>query len=150
MVSSIPFINNYFSSTQQTELTQLIKEPYNSDYEAHQFTLGAQSYRSRLAKLTPKKKGYFVAFWEKNSQNQNQAFSLEQHPDYLIIAIMDQEKKGLFIFPKDILAVQGILRTDTQKGKMAIRVYPSWEADLNQTATKTQTWQCQYFVDLSS
>lgn len=33
---------------------------------------------------------------------------------------------------------------------MAFRVYPSWENNLNQTATKTQEWQVQYFIDLSS
>ncbi len=33
---------------------------------------------------------------------------------------------------------------------MALRVYPSWVDNLNKSAKRTQTWQLQYFVDLSS
>ncbi|MDU1373352.1 MAG: MepB family protein, partial [Staphylococcus epidermidis] len=34
-------------------------------------------------------------------------------------------------------------------GKMAFRVYPTWEKDLNRVAHKTQEWQKQYFIDMS-
>ncbi|WP_338087777.1 MepB family protein [Leuconostoc rapi] len=33
------------------------------------------------------------------------------------------------------------------KGKIAFRVYPSWENDLNNTAVKIQFWQMPYIVD---
>ncbi|MEG0256504.1 MAG: MepB family protein [Vagococcus sp.] len=42
-----------------------------------------------------------------------------------------------------------ILRTSEQKGKMALRVYPTWLTDLNPTATKTQKWQAPFFFDMS-
>lgn len=132
------------------EITNLIAEPQNKEYEGYQFTIDNLSYRSRLAKTTPKKKGYFVAFWEKNAENNNQAYEFTTSPDYTIIAIDDYHKKGLFIFPKEVLLKQKILKNDTQKGKMAIRVYPTWEKELNPTATKTQAWQINYFNDLSS
>lgn len=32
---------------------------------------------------------------------------------------------------------------------MALRVYPSWVTELNTNAAKTQTWQVEYFIDLS-
>ena len=32
---------------------------------------------------------------------------------------------------------------------MAMRVYPPWEDNLNKTATQTQKWQKEYFIDLS-
>ena len=32
---------------------------------------------------------------------------------------------------------------------MAMRIYPSWEYNLNQTAFKTQKWQLNYFIDLT-
>lgn len=124
-------------------------EKQNKEYEGALITINHTQYRSRLAKLTPKKKGYFVAFWEKDNHKKNQAFSYEESPEKLIVAIIDESKKGLFIFPKTILLEQGILRTDSQKGKMAIRIYPSWETDLNSSATKTQKWQVPYFVDLT-
>ncbi|MFW7395241.1 MepB family protein, partial [Vagococcus fluvialis] len=57
----------------------------NEEYEGYTFNIGETAYRSRLAKLTPKKKGYFVAFWEKDDTNQNQAYSFKNSPDYLII-----------------------------------------------------------------
>lgn len=132
------------------KLTKLIPEIQNQDYEGYTFFIGDTTYRSRLAKVTPKKQGYFVAFWEKDETNQNQAFTFENSPEYLIIIIIDETKKGFFLFPKEILYKQKILKTEIQKGKMAIRVYPSWETNLNPTATKTQKWQQIYFTDLST
>ncbi len=37
-----------------------------------------------------------------------------------------------------------------KKNKMAFRVYPSWEHDLNRTATLTQKWQTPYFINISA
>ncbi|WP_332464411.1 MepB family protein, partial [Vagococcus sp.] len=94
-----------------------MEEKQNIDYEGMTFTIDNTSYRSRLAKLTPKKKGYFVAFWEKNENNINQAFSFANCPDKVVITIIDKQKKGLFIFPKEVLKAKKILRTSEQKGK---------------------------------
>lgn len=149
-MTSLELIQSYLNHNNLGNITHLFKELQNADYEGYTFLVNKLSYRSRLAKLTPKKKGYFVAFWEKNTQNSNQAYSYTESPDYLIVTIIDDNKKGLFLFPKEILLTKKILMTDTQKGKMAIRVYPTWETELNQTAEKTQNWQCQYFIDLSS
>lgn len=124
-------------------------EKQNSGYEGFIFQLNHHVYRSRLAKLTPKKKGYFVAVWEKDANGMNQAYCYEDSPDKLIISIIDGEKCGQFIFPKSILLTYGILKNATQKGKMAFRVYPSWVSDLNATAKKTKSWQRDYFIDLS-
>lgn len=30
-----------------------------------------------------------------------------------------------------------------------MRIYPTWEQKLNQTANKTQSWQLNYFIDLT-
>ena len=124
-------------------------EEQNSDYEGAIFQLSHHIYRMRLAKLTPKKKGYFVAVWEKDTTGTNQAYSYEESPDKLIVSIIDGEKCGQFIFPKSTLLTYGILKNATQKGKMAFRVYPSWVSGLNATAKKTQAWQSAYFIDLS-
>lgn len=109
-------------------ITLLSEEKQNAEYEGFlcQVNESQQLIRSRLAKKTPKKEGYFVAFWEKN-----------------------QEKQGLFLLPKECLIQQKILKMHQQKGKMAARFYPSWCQNLNQTAKKTQKWQLTYFTDLS-
>ena len=47
------------------------KDTYNSEYEGFCFQADGLSFRSRRAKKTPKKQGYFVAFWEKDTNNKN-------------------------------------------------------------------------------
>lgn len=125
-------------------------EEQNIDYEGATFCLNQRVYRTRLAKLTPKKKGYFVAMWERDAHGTNQAYQYEDSPNKLIVSVIDGEKCGQFIFPKSVLLAKGILKTATQKGKMAFRVYPTWVSDLNATATKTQAWQSDYFIDGSN
>ncbi|WP_281177227.1 MepB family protein [Peribacillus loiseleuriae] len=60
-----------------------------------------------------------------------------------------QVRRGQFIFPKKVLLKYGILKSPKQKGNMALRVYPSWVTELNTNATRTQSWQADYFIDLS-
>ncbi|EOL46071.1 MepB family protein [Enterococcus phoeniculicola] len=126
------------------------EENQNKEYEGVRFSIGHRTYRSRLAKRTPKKIGYFVAFWEKSTTGKNQAYQYDSSPDKLIISIIDEERKGQFIFQKEILLEKGILRSTTTKGKMGIRVYPSWETSLNKTALNTQNWQKPYFFEYSN
>jgi hypothetical protein len=57
--------------------------------------------------------------------------------------------KGQFVFPKSKLLEKGILKNEDTQGKMAIRVYPFWEKELNKSAAQTQKWQQEYFIDLS-
>lgn len=104
-----------------------------------------QLIRSRLAQKTPKKEGYFVVFWEKDELNVNQPFKANNSPDYLAIVVDDGNQKGLFLIPKQIAVQQKILSTDRQTGKMAMRFYPPWCTNLNNTAKKTKRWQMNYF-----
>ena len=124
-------------------------EKQNEDYEGMTFTINNQLFRSRLAKKTPTKKGYFVVFWKKDENNINQPFLFEESPQETLVFVLDNEKRGVFKFPKEILLKKGILKGDKSKGKMGIRVYPEWESDLNQTAKKTQQWQLNYFTFLN-
>ena len=149
-MKTLTLIADTLSSFDKVIIKKEHEETQNSEYEGLIVTINGQSYRSRLTKLTPKKVGYFVAFWEKGPNNQNQAFDMTNTPDKLIISIIDGDLKGRFVFPKSILIKQGILRREHAKGKMAIRVYPTWLDQLNATARQTQQWQGAYFVDLSS
>lgn len=124
-------------------------EPQNAAYEGAVFHYNTSFFRLRRAKRTPKKAGYFVAFWEKDEMSRNQAYHVADSPTKLIVVISDGDFQGQFVFPREVLHNQGVLRDDRQTGKMALRVYPRWEGNLNKTATRTQAWQLPYFVDLA-
>lgn len=124
-------------------------EPQNATYEGAVFQYDSSFFRLRRAKRTPKKAGYFVAFWQKDEQFRNQAYHVADSPAKLVVVISDGEREGQFVFPKEVLHTHGVLRDAEQAGKMAMRVYPQWEKALNKTATSTQAWQLPYFVDLT-
>ncbi len=111
--------------------------------------MNSKTVRFRVARKTPKKIGQFVVCWEKGSDNKNQAYSYEDATDLLVINTFGSHNKfGQFIFPKDILLEHNILRTDTSNGKMAIRVYPSWDTPTSKHAIATQRWQLPYFINM--
>lgn len=60
--------------------TKIQTERQNSVYEGMTFVVGNTTFRSCLAKKTPKKKGYFTALWE-HPHEKNQAYSLSGYPD---------------------------------------------------------------------
>ncbi|MDG4957509.1 MepB family protein [Lactococcus lactis] len=126
-------------------------EEQNIDYEGAILydTQKGHLIRSRLGKLTPKKSGFFTVFWEQDIQGRNHPFCAQESPDFLLVAVYDENRKGIFLIPKAVTIDQKILSTNTQKGKMAMRFYPVWCQGLNPTAQKTQRWQLEYFIDLS-
>ncbi|PTI29394.1 MepB protein [Mammaliicoccus vitulinus] len=142
-LNELPLFNHRFSSVNYEF------EQWNHEYEGFNFEFNGIEFKSRLAKKTPKKVGYFVAFWRKNEINKNRPFNFSESKDKLIINILDGSKKGQFVFPKELLVKKGIISSDKHKGKMAIRVYPTWECDLNKTAISTQKWQAPYFLDFT-
>ncbi|WP_375178808.1 MepB family protein [Enterococcus rotai] len=148
-MESLNYLLKIVDQISDLPLENLEVEEQNKDYQGLTFSIGQQTFRSRKAKITPKKLGYFVAFWEKDAANKNQPYESISAPEKLIITIFDQEKVGQFIFPKAILAEQHILTTGSIKGKMALRLYPDWVMGLNKTASKTQQWQSPYFIDLT-
>ena len=148
-MKSINLINDLLAYFGNLTIQKITVEPQNAAYEGTCLEIDGHHYRSRLAKLTAKKKGYFVVFWEKDANNQNQPYDFASSPDKLIISVIDGHQKGQFIFPKSVLLAKGILSGPHAAGKMASRVYPSWVKDLNLSAQKTQKWQAPYFIDLS-
>ena len=127
------------------------EEKQNSKYGAGTFRLSSRTVRFRVANITPAKEGQFVALWEKDENNKNQPYSYEEAPALLVITTFKNDNKfGQFIFPKDILFQRNIFRSSSTKGKMAIRVYPSWDKPTSKQALETQKWQLPYFVNMSS
>ncbi|ALS03365.1 MepB protein [Enterococcus silesiacus] len=149
-MESLDYLLKILAEISQLSLEKLQVEEQNKEYEGVIFSVGKQTFRSRKAKQTPKKAGYFVVFWEKDDQNKNQPYDAITAPDKLVITVFDQEKKGQFIFPKEILIEKGILSHGKITGKMALRVYPDWIDELNPTAAATQRWQVPFFIDLTA
>lgn len=145
------YVNKMFYEPNYLTIKDVREEAQNSDYGAGIFQLNSKSIRFRVAKITPKKIGQFVAFWEKDENNKNQAFSYEKATDLLVINTFTKNNKfGQFVFPKEVLGKHNILKTADTKGKMAIRVYPRWEVPTSKQAIETQKWQLEYFVGIDN
>ena len=67
----------------------------------------------------------------------------------VIISVRKENNFGQFIFPKAVLLEKGIFSTSTKEGKRATRVYPPWDVTTSKQAQKTQTWQMNYFLEIS-
>ncbi|WP_018759047.1 MepB family protein [Paenibacillus terrigena] len=150
--SALTYVNEIFYEPNHLKINSIREETQNSEYGAGIFQLDSKSVRFRVAKITPTKTGQFVAFWEKDFDNKNQAFSYENAPDLLVINTFTNNNHdlGQFVFPKELLVNHNILKTATSKGKMAIRVYPSWDTPTSKQAIATQKWQLPYFVTMNS
>lgn len=147
-LKSIDFFNT-ISNQLKIKYTILNEEQWNKEYEALNLKINNTICKSRLAKKTSKKPGYFVTLWTKDENDINQPFDYAKFPEKLIVNIIDEPRCGQFIFPREILLDKSILTCNLKLGKMAFRVYPRWVKQLNPTAFKTQQWQSKYFIDLT-
>jgi hypothetical protein len=68
--------------------------------------------------------------------------------DFIIITSKSHDNLGQFIFPKSVLADNGIITRNDKKGKRGIRVYPPWDLTTNKQAIKAQNWQTKYFLTI--
>lgn len=121
------------------DLNDVEIETQNKAYDG--FSLPTASIRSRCAKKTPKKAGYFVTHYVKDGNSSNRPYTTTETLDTLAIFVPN---KGVFLLPKETLIQHGIV-TDAQFGKMGFRIYLPTETELNRTAQKTQAWQAPYF-----
>ncbi|USL41030.1 MepB family protein [Priestia megaterium] len=149
--NALTYVNENFYEPNHFAIKAIQEEAQNSDYGAGIFQLNSKSVRFRVAKNTPNKVGQFVSFWEKDENHKNQAFSYGKATDLLVINTFTSKKRfGQFVFPKEVLLKQKILKTATTKGKMAIRVYPIWDKPTSKQAIETQKWQLEYFVEMNN
>jgi len=139
-----------FLLTTNIQWSNFKADPNSRAYAACQFQLNGQIVLYRQAKITPKKIGQFVSFWQRQAQGTTAPFS-SQHPlSFYLVYVEKDNYKGLFIFPKAILIEKNILSTIQQTGKRGFRVYPNWDQPTNATAKSTQKWQLQYFYALDN
>lgn len=130
--------------------TTPIPEAESAEYGAYTFQLNDYSIRFRVAKTTPTKAGQFVTLWKRQKGGPIQPFDHSDPIDFFVISARKENHFGQFIFPKSVLCEQGVVSTNNQGGKRAIRVYPPWETFLNKQAEKTQQWQIKYFLEIPS
>lgn len=147
--TALAHLNKIIYKPNQLFVESIREEKQNAAYGAGAFRLSSKKVRFRVAKITPTKTGQFVAFWEKDENYKNQPYSYEEALDLLVITTFKNENEcGQFIFSKEVLFEQNILRSSTTTGKMAMRVYPSWDSPTSKQAMKTQQWQLPYFIDM--
>ncbi len=150
MHSELEFIDKVVFKVCELGLEHLEIETESQDYFAHNFKLGKQKVKFRIAKITPTKIGQFVTIWKRNQKGITEPFDISDDIDFYIIATRQNEKLGIFIFPKGILHKNKILSDKITSGKRGIRVYPTWDLTINKQAQKTQLWQSRYFLEISA
>ena len=130
------------------DLTNLKKNLESKEYGACTFELNGKSIQQRFSKITPTKSGQFVTIWKRNDNGITEPLDNSDEFDFIIITARDKDNFGQFIFPKSVLADNGIITHNGKEGKRGIRVYPPWDIATNKQAIKTQSWQTKYFLTI--
>lgn len=68
MKSSVRLLNHIIKIMNLQQSLIIRDEQWNQSYEAYNFNINGYVFKSRLAKKTTKKKGYFLSLWEKIKQ----------------------------------------------------------------------------------
>lgn len=130
------------------EVTNVEQNPESKEYGACSFMLNGKTIQQRVAKITPTKTGQFVTIWKRNEKGITEPLDYSDDFDFIIITARDNANFGQFIFPKSVLADNGIITRNGKTGKRGIRVYPPWDVVTNRQAIKTQRWQSTYFLTI--
>lgn len=125
-------------------------EAEGAEYGAYTFKLNRWLIRFRVAKITPTKVGQFVTLWKRSERGPIAPYDLSDPTDLYVISTRKGHHFGQFVFPKAVLCERGILSNNNKGGKRAIRVYPPWDEPTSGQAEKTQRWQLDYFLEISS
>ncbi len=127
-----------------------VPEEQSGDYESGRVKIGAHLWRIRTARITPTKPGAFVAVWSRTLDGKTEPFRPTDECDGLMVFVEEGPRFGVFTFTREHLIELGVVQTSSSPGKRGFRVYPSWCANLNAQATRTQGSQAAAFVDLSA
>ncbi len=132
------------------EFSNFQESEESAEYEACTFQLETLQIISRTAKITPKKVGQFVTIWKRNSVGITTPFHELDVFDFIVINVQKNEEFGQFVFPKSVLTQKRIVATENKDGKRGIRVYPPWDSPTSKQAIKTQAWQLNYFLPITT
>ncbi|TAE13197.1 MAG: hypothetical protein EAZ95_11510 [Bacteroidetes bacterium] len=131
------------------ELRKLERSLESEEYSACSFELNGKKILYRVSKITPTKIGQFVTIWKRNKEGITIPFDVADDLDFVVITSKNASNLGQFIFPKAVLADNGIITQNGKEGKRGIRIYPAWDITTNKQAKKTQIWQLKYFLDIN-
>ncbi|HUH33358.1 MAG TPA: MepB family protein [Daejeonella sp.] len=120
------------------------------EYGACSFELNGKLIQHRVSKITPMKAGQFVTIWKRSEDGVTEPFDDTDDIDFIIITVRMDSNIGQFILPKSLLIEKGIITSNGKNGKRGIRVYPPWDTVTNKQATKTQSWQRKYFLEVGN
>ena len=132
------------------DLTDLKQNLESKEYGACSFVLNGKTIQQRISKITPTKTGQFVTIWKRNENGITEPFDNSDDFDFVIITARNDNNFGQFIFPKSVLADNGIITQNGKEGKRGVRVYPPWDIVTNKQAMKTQNWQTKYFLTIKN
>ncbi|MFG2411512.1 MepB family protein [Streptomyces goshikiensis] len=130
--------------------SEAVPEAESAEYAAHAFTLDGRAVRFRVARTTPTKVGQFVTVWKRSPGGPIQPFDAADPVDLFVISSRDQGHFGQFVFSMDAMRRHGVVSVDGAGGKRALRVYPPWVTVPSRQAARTQAWQLEHFLDLST
>jgi len=131
-------------------ISNVTQDKESRAYFGCSFQIDKLNFTFRKAKITPKKAGQFVTLWKRDSHKITQPFRESDDFGFYIIAAQENEKYGLFLFPKSELSKRHILTSIAKEGKRGFRIYPGWTNTGNKQAEKTQSWQTKYFIDFTT
>ncbi|MBD3581151.1 MepB family protein [Flavobacterium selenitireducens] len=120
------------------------------EYDGCVFALDSCRILYRKAKITPRKTGQFATLWKRNHENKTTPYHLDDDFDCCIIAVEQNEKFGIFVFPKQVLASHGIIGSGRKPGKRGFRLYSDFDITLSKQAQSTKSWMKDFFVDLAN
>lgn len=126
------------------------KDPESQKYDACIFKIRDLQVLFRMAHVTPKKIGHFVTLWKRSQQGPIEPFDAVDPVDIIIIGTCQNDRFGLFVFPKKLLIRYGVFSLAGKGGKRALRVYTPFDIITNVQANKTQKWQIPYFFDMEA
>lgn len=150
MIEELKRFEKSISKFIDKKFTNITNDEESEEYFGYNFKIDKLNLKFRKAKITPKKIGQFVTLWKRNSKKQTEPFNENENFDFYIVVTEEVENYGFFIFPKRILCEKQILTTNQKEGKRGFRVYPDWTKTENKQAEKTQSWQKNYFIDLTN
>lgn len=92
-------------------------ESESKEYAACRFDLNGLHIISRNSKITTKKTGQFVTFWQRNGKGTIAPFHQYDYFNFFIVNVQNDDRIGQFVFPKTVLIKNGIISSDKKKGK---------------------------------
>ena len=121
----------------------------SADYGACDFDLSGKRCKFRAGKVTPKKAGFFVTFWKRSENGPIIPYDSEDPIDLVIFSVHTEMHFGQFVFPKNVLVEKRILSSCGVGGVRATRIYPPWVTVTSKQAKRTQSWQKEYYLEIS-